>query len=142
MSALTLGTLTTMCLAAGACSSQPETTASSDQALSRAFEASAQHHAVPRDLMVAIAVTEHGLEVAAKRDVSPEVEIPSAGPMQLRHGRLDTLARAATLLHTTELELRKDADLALEGGAAVLAELAAKSGAQAGDLASWQSAMG
>ncbi|MDB4998527.1 MAG: hypothetical protein JWM74_5959 [Myxococcaceae bacterium] len=138
MSAVTLGT---MCLAAGACSSQSEPTTTSDQALSRAFEASAKGHAVPRDLLVAIAVTEQGLEIAAKRDVSPDVEIPSAGPMQLRHGRLDTLARAATLLHTTELELRKDRDLALDGGAAVLAELASKSGAKPTDLATWQDAI-
>jgi MYXO-CTERM domain-containing protein len=118
-----------------------ETTASAHQALSEAFEASGRGRGVPRDLMVAIAVTEHGLGIAAQRDVAVEVEIPSAGPMQLRHGRLDTLARAATLLHTTELALRKDADLALDGGAAVLAELAVNTGAHEGDLASWQSAI-
>jgi N-acetyl-anhydromuramyl-L-alanine amidase AmpD len=128
-----------------ACSSGSPSTdgpsTSSSHALSRAFEATARTHGVPRDLMVAIAATEHGLGVAAKREVEAEVEIPSAGPMQLRHGHLDTLARAAALLHTTELALRQDADLALDGGAAVLAELASTTGAREDDLATWQSAI-
>lgn len=97
---------------------------------------------VPRDLLVAIARVEDGLELPAQRVVlEVDSAVPAAGPLMLRRGKLDTLARAATLSGKTELELRQNSDLALEAGARVLAELGDKTGARGDDLASWKTAI-
>ncbi len=109
--------------------------------LARAVAASATANGVPRDLLVAIAQTEGGLDMPRVRDVAPNAAVPAAGPLQLRHGKLDTLARGAALVGAPELALRRDADLALEAGARVVAELGAASGARAEDLASWTAAL-
>jgi N-acetyl-anhydromuramyl-L-alanine amidase AmpD len=112
------------------------------RSLARAFAHAAQHASVPRDLLVAIAHVEDGLMMPAQRlDLHEDSDVPAAGPLMLRRGKLDTLARAALLAGTSELALRKDADLALDAGALVLAELGAKTSAQANDLASWKSAI-
>ncbi len=125
-----------------ACSSgKEESTSSEGGALSTAFEASAASRHVPRDLLVAISVVEDGLAIPKTRDVDVANEVPAAGPLQLRRGRLDTLARASQILGRDELDLRRDADLALEGGAAVLAELGQKMGAHDGSLASYEAAI-
>jgi N-acetyl-anhydromuramyl-L-alanine amidase AmpD len=124
---------------AGCGSESHDATASTAGPLTRAFAASARD--VPRDLLVAIAHVEGGLTLPATRDVELANEVPAAGPLQLRHGKFDSLARAATLLGTSELALRQDADLALEGSARVLAELGARTGATAADLPSWKSAI-
>src|SRR5438477_620474 len=60
-----------------------------------------------------------------------------------RRGRLDTLALGASLMgpRAREIDLRRDADLALEAAARVLASLGARTGADAGDLASWRDAV-
>jgi MYXO-CTERM domain-containing protein len=112
-----------------------------DGPLSRAFEASARTNGVPRDLMVAIAQTEGGLAMPAHRDVDPQATVPVAGPLELRHGAFDSLARGAALMQTSELALRTDADLGLEAGARVLADLASSRGADARDLATWKSVL-
>jgi N-acetyl-anhydromuramyl-L-alanine amidase AmpD len=107
-----------------------------------ALSVSAAHAQVPRDLLLAIAKVEDGLALPAERlDLDVDNEVPAAGPLQLRRGKLDTLRRGAELVHTTELELRKHSDLALEAGALVLAELGTKTGARSGDLASWNAAV-
>lgn len=117
-----------------------DSTASGTLAVS--FARVAQHTGVPRDLLVAIARVEDGLEIPAQRlDLDEDSAVPAAGPLMLRHGKLDTLARGALLIGKSELELRKDSDLALDAGALVLAELGTKTGARAGDLASWKSAI-
>lgn len=103
------------------------------------FSAAGNH--VPRDLVVAIAAVEGGLTMPKTRDVDPDAQVPVAGPLELRHGKLDTLARGAALMGTTELELRRDTDLALEAGVRVLAELGVESGATEADLASWEPAL-
>ncbi|CAN5432044.1 hypothetical protein BH09MYX1_BH09MYX1_49660 [soil metagenome] len=108
--------------------------------LGQAFASSASANDVPRDLLIAIAVVEEGLTLPATRDVDPENEVPAAGPLMLRHGRFDSLARGATLMTTTELDLRRNAELGLEAGARVVAELGKKLGANA-DLATWESAL-
>lgn len=110
--------------------------------LANAFARSAARTDVPRDLLVAIAKVEDGLWMPARREeLDVDNDVPVAGPLQLRRGKLDTLARAAQLSGMTEIELRTDADLALEAGAMVLGELGKKTGATKGDLASWSKAI-
>ena len=110
--------------------------------MSRSFGRAAERAAVPRDLLVAIAHVEQGLDIPARRlDLEDDAAVPAAGPLMLRHGKLDTLARGAKLASTTELALRQDADLALDAGALVLAELGNQTGARASDLGSWRSAL-
>jgi hypothetical protein len=109
--------------------------------LDRAFTQSAAHAGGPRDLLVAIAQVEGGLDMPATRVVDVDNGVPVAGPLQLRRGKLDTLARGAALLGVSELELRRDTALGLEAGALVLAELGAQTGARADDLASWRAAI-
>ncbi len=132
-------------IALAACGSSGSPSANADLstgALNSAFAASAARANVPRDLLVAIAKVEDGLEMPARRlDLDVDNEVPAAGPLMLRRGKLDTLARGAALEGVTEVDLRIDADLALEAGALVLAELGQKTGARADDLASWNAAV-
>lgn len=109
--------------------------------LDAAFARGASAANVPRDLLVAVAAVEGGLDLPAYRDVRADADLPAAGPLMLRRGKLDTLARGAALVGTTELRLRQDTDLALEAGARVLAELGAKTHARADDLSTWQAAL-
>jgi MYXO-CTERM domain-containing protein len=128
-----------MLVAAAACSAAPAPAPSADAGpLARALAQSAESNHVPRDLMVAVAAVEGGLAMPAHRDVDPASAVPVAGPLELRHGAFDSLARGAALAGTTELALRADADLALEASARVLAELGAARGAREDDLASWE----
>ncbi len=109
--------------------------------LAKKMEASATANGLPRDLMIAIAQTEGSLAMPAARDVEPDATVPVAGPMQLRRGAFDSLARGAALMGTTELALRRDTDLAIEAGARVLAEVGARVGARSDDLTTWESAL-
>ncbi|HEY8041982.1 MAG TPA: peptidoglycan recognition family protein [Polyangiaceae bacterium] len=109
--------------------------------LAQRFEAEARAAGVPADLMIAIASVEGGLLMPRTRAVEPDAAVPVAGPMELRHGKLDTLALGASLAGATELALRVDADLALHAGALVLADVGARTGAGALDLASWEPAV-
>ena len=110
--------------------------------LGHAFARAAERTAVPRDLLVAIAHVEQGLDVPAQRlDLDDDAAVPAAGPLMLRRGKLDTLARGAALSGVDELTLRKDADLALEAGALVLAELGGQTAARTEDLGSWKLAL-
>jgi N-acetyl-anhydromuramyl-L-alanine amidase AmpD len=110
--------------------------------LGSAFSTSAIRAGVPRDLLVAIARVEEGLAFPRERSViDVDNEVPAAGPLQLRRGKLDTLRRGSELANVTELELRAHGDVALEAGALVLAELGSKTGARPDDLASWRSAI-
>jgi MYXO-CTERM domain-containing protein len=117
-------------------------TSRTNGALSISFGRAAEHAGVPRDLLVAIARVEDGLEIPAQRLVIEEGSaVPAAGPLMLRRGKLDTLARGAALAGKSEIELRQDAELALHAGALVLAELGSKTGARTDDLASWKTAV-
>jgi N-acetyl-anhydromuramyl-L-alanine amidase AmpD len=110
--------------------------------LASAFTSSSRDAAVPRDLLVAVAAVEGGLAMPRIRDgLDPSPEVPAAGPLMLRRGKLDTLARGAALVSVTEAALRRDADLALLAGARVLAELGRAHGARAEELASWSAAL-
>ncbi len=131
-----------------ACGSVPEgagTTANATEptgSVASALSSSAAKSGVPRDLLLAIAKVEDGLTLPAKRpDIDVDNEVPAAGPLQLRRGKLDTLRRGAELAGVSELDLRVHSDLALEAGALVLAELGAGTGARADDLASWNAAI-
>ncbi|MBS2013746.1 MAG: N-acetylmuramoyl-L-alanine amidase [Deltaproteobacteria bacterium] len=139
-------TILTLAAVAGCSSAAPEETgpAVSTGVQTLAFDHAATRASVPRDLLVAIARVEGGLDVPALRDVADETEehtIASAGPLMLRRGKLDTLARGAELVDARVVDLRRDADLALDAGALVLAELGAKTGARSDDLGSWQRAI-
>jgi N-acetyl-anhydromuramyl-L-alanine amidase AmpD len=130
------------CSSSGDVATNVDVTATTNGSLSLSFAHAAEHTGVPRDLLVAIARVEDGLELPAQRLVIEEDSaVPAAGPLMLRRGKLDTLARAAFLSGKTEIELRKDSDVALDAGALVLAELGAKSGARADDIASWKTAI-
>lgn len=120
----------------------PRVTVSHGGALARSFAQSASSANVPRDLLVAISKVEDGLAIPADRiAIDIENEVPAAGPLQLRRGKLDTLRRAAELSQVSEVDLRMHADLALEAGARVLAELGAQKNASPSDLASWSEAV-
>jgi hypothetical protein len=105
------------------------------------IQAAAAAHGVPRDLVVAIAQTEGGLAMPARRDVEVSATVPVAGPLELRHGAFDSLGRGAALMGTSELALRQDADLGLEAGVRVLADVGARLGANGGELATWGAAI-
>ena len=121
--------------------STESSSAHEEQGLARAFTESATRNAVPRDLLVAIAQVEGGLDMPATRAVEVDNAVPVAGPLQLRHGKLDTLARGAELMGVSELALRRDTALGLEAAARVLAEIGARTGARGDDLASWREAI-
>ena len=133
--------LLTVTLALAACSDSAAPGPAAAGPLAQTFAASAARNEVPRDLMVAIAIVEDGLTMPAQRDVADDVELPAAGPLMLRHGRLDSLGRGAALTGRSELELRRDTDLALEASGRVLQELGQKTGANPGDVVSWKEAI-
>ena len=133
--------LVAIALALAACGDSAAPGPAAAGPLAQTFEVSATRNGVPRDVMVAIAVVEDGLTMPAQRDVPDDVELPAAGPLMLRHGRLDSLGRGAALTGHSELELRRDADLALEASARVLAELGRNSGANAADVSTWKQAI-
>lgn len=89
--------------------------------------------------MTAIAIEEGGIRWPAMRAV-PANALHAAGVLELRHGKLDTLALGAQLVGTTEAALEADTDLGTRAGARVLAELGRRYGAGA-DLASWRPAL-
>ena len=138
---LTVLGLLTACGPTSTTTTNESNAAHQEQGLARAFTESATRNAVPRDLLVAIAQVEGGLDMPATRDVDVDNAVPVAGPLQLRHGKLDTLARGAALMGTSELDLRRDTALGLEAAARVLAEIGARTGARGDELASWREAI-
>jgi MYXO-CTERM domain-containing protein len=131
-------------LAIGACASSPSSTKESTGALTQALEASSLEAQVPRDLLLAIAKVEDGLTFPRERapeSIDIDSDVPAAGPLQLRRGKLDTLKRGAELTNSTELDLRMHGDHALLAGAKVLRELADQTHARPSDLASWSAAI-
>src|SRR5687767_5470666 len=76
-----------MLVALAACAA--EKTTAHGGPLDHSFETSAASAGVPRDLLLAIAVVEDGLEVPPRPDAREEAEIAAAGPLQLRRGKLD-----------------------------------------------------
>lgn len=129
-------------LCALACASaSPESIASSPNTLDDAFTSASVESGVPRDLLVAIARVEGGLTMPKTRDVDLASQVPVAGPLELRRGKIDTLALGASLLGASETDIRSDADLGLRAGALVLAKLGRDRGARASDLQSFELAL-
>jgi uncharacterized protein (TIGR03382 family) len=95
---------------------------------------------VPSDLVMAIAVEEGGLTLPAMRVVDPEDNVPVAGLLELRRGKLDTLALGAELVDADELAVRADTELGTRAGALVLARLGQQNDAGV-SLASWRPAL-
>ncbi len=117
-----------------ACASQP--TPSPTGPVASTIAAAATEANVPADLLLAIAAEEGGLKLPALRIPRDDDQVPVAGALELRHGRLDTLALGAKLLATSESTLRSDTDLATRAGALVVASLGATA-----DLATWRPAL-
>jgi N-acetyl-anhydromuramyl-L-alanine amidase AmpD len=129
------------CLALACASSAAPASGSASESLDDAFSRAATESGVPRDLLVAIARVEGGLTMPKTRTVDPASQVPVAGPLELRRGKLDTLALGAKLLGVSEEDIRRDADLGLRAGALVLADLGRKSGARDEDYATWVPAL-
>ena len=108
--------------------------------VARSIESAAAEAGVPVDLVLAIAIEEGGVHLAPLRMVEDDDHVPVAGALELRHGRLNTLALGAQLMFTTEEILRGDTDLGTRAGARVLAQLGARYGAGE-SLASWRRAL-
>jgi MYXO-CTERM domain-containing protein len=129
------------CLLCAACTSSAQQSPTSQGGpLARSVAQTADEAGVPADLMLAIAAEEGGLRLAAHRTIDPDDHVPVAGILELRHGRLDTLALGAELMHTTEDALRADTDLGTTAGARVLAQLGAQYNAN-DSLSSWRRAV-
>jgi N-acetyl-anhydromuramyl-L-alanine amidase AmpD len=107
----------------------------------KSFALAASTEGLPAELLLAIAVVEEGLTLPRKRTLAQEVEVPAAGPLMLRHGAFNSLARGAELQGVTEHALREDADLALAASAKVVAELGRKFGAKSDDVGSFKEAL-
>lgn len=118
-----------------ACATQVTPPATTGPVASTIAAAAAEAN-VPADLVLAIAAEEGGLMLPALRVPREEDQVPVAGALELRHGRLDTLALGARLLFTSEAALRTDTDLATRAGAHVVASLGATA-----DVASWRPAL-
>jgi MYXO-CTERM domain-containing protein len=91
---------------------------------------------VPADLVMAVAIEEGGIRLPALRIIDDSDHVPVGGALELRHGRLDTLALGASLVGASEDDLRVDTDLGTRAGAHVLAWLGATA-----DPASWPAAL-
>jgi len=109
--------------------------------VARSVGAAARAAAVPGDLMLAIGVVEGGVRLPAQRVVDGDDHVPVAGVLELRRGRLDTLALGARLAGVAEDALRADTDLGTRAGALVLAQLGRERGADAARLGSWRAAV-
>src|SRR3569623_1208185 len=123
-------TLTLVCACAG----------SQGGPVARSIDSAADAAGVPADLMTAIAVEEGGVKLPALRMIDPEDNVPVAGALELRHGRLDTLALGAQLVGATQDQHRGDTALGPRAGALVLAKLGREHGAGVG-LESWRGAV-
>jgi N-acetyl-anhydromuramyl-L-alanine amidase AmpD len=124
----------TLALLASACAG------TSEGPVARSLDSAAAEAGVPADLIRAVAIEEGGVKLAALRLIEPEDNVPVAGALELRHGKLDTLALGAQLLNTTQDALEADTDLGTRAGALVLAQLGKEHGAGA-DLVSWRGAL-
>jgi N-acetyl-anhydromuramyl-L-alanine amidase AmpD len=93
--------------------------------VARALADAADAADLPVDLVAAIAVEEGGLALPAHRALHADDPVVVAGRLELRRGRIDTLAMAAALTGETEQALASDTELATRAGAQVVAALGA-----------------
>jgi N-acetyl-anhydromuramyl-L-alanine amidase AmpD len=108
--------------------------------VARSLESASAEAGVPADLVMAIAIEEGGVKLAPVRHVDADDNVPVAGALELRHGKLDTLALGAQLAHTTQDALEANTELGTRAGALVLAQLGREHGAGA-TLESWRGAL-
>jgi len=112
-----------------------------DGPVGRMIVEAAEKHAVPADLMVAVAHVEGGLFLAARREAHDDEAVPIAGVLELRHGRFDSLAAGAALSGHSQRELIEDLALGTDAGARVLDDLARDRGLNRGDTSAWAEAI-
>ncbi len=91
---------------------------------------------VPVELLAAIAAEEGGLALPAHRVYDEHDAVVVAGRLELRRGKLDTLALGARLVGAPEAELVSDTALGTRAGALVVAALGATD-----DPATWPAAL-
>ena len=118
-------------LGVAACASGPQ-----GGPVARSLQAAAAEANVPVDLVTAVAIEEQGLALPPLRIVDADDNVPIGGMLELRHGKLDTLALGARLVGASEDALRSDTALGTRAGALVLASLGATS-----DPTSWRPAL-
>ena len=122
-----------VCIAVSACASSEDLATGP---VGRSLATAAAEAGLPADLVAAVAVEEGGLALPALRAIDPHDNVPVAGRLELRRGKLDTLALGADLVGTNEDALRTDTDLGTRAGARVLASLGAGA-----DPATWRPAL-
>jgi N-acetyl-anhydromuramyl-L-alanine amidase AmpD len=103
--------------------------------VAHALEIAATEAGVPVDLLTAIAIEERGIQLPAVR-LAHDEQIPFAGMLELRRGKLDTLALGARLAGASEQAIQIDTELGTRAGALVLASLGATA-----DPATWRPAL-
>jgi N-acetyl-anhydromuramyl-L-alanine amidase AmpD len=104
--------------------------------IARSLSDAAAEANVPADVVTAVAVEEQGLALPALRIVDTDDNVPIAGRLELRHGKLDTLALGASLVGANEDAIIADTELGTRAGALVLARLGATA-----DSATWRTAL-
>ena len=82
-----------------ACGNDPQVEPRGDVA--RTLARAAEEARVPIELLTAIAIEEGGVTLPSHRIVNPHDIVPVAGALELRRGRLDTLAFGARLVDAT-----------------------------------------
>lgn len=90
----------------------------------RMLQDAAAVYSVPAEIMIALAHVEGGLFLADHREFHEDEAVPVAGMLELRHGRFDSLARAAELSGRSQKDLVEDLALGTNAAAQVLADLA------------------
>jgi len=107
-----------------ACAPAPSEALKADGQRGRMLQEAAATNGVPAEVLIAIAHVEGGLFLAEHRDFHDDEAVPVAGMLELRHGRFDSLARAAELSGRSQKDLVEDLNLGTQAAAQVLANLA------------------
>jgi N-acetyl-anhydromuramyl-L-alanine amidase AmpD len=110
---------------------------SPDGPVAATVRAAADAHGLPADLLLAIAHVEGGLALPATREVGAGELVEVAGAIELRRGRLDTLALGAELTGLSTVDLQARFDAGTEAGARVVAELGRRARIDPARLAAW-----
>ena len=125
-------------LALVACAPSPPERVTAEGPLGRMIVEAADAHAVPAELMVAVADIEGGLFLADHRIAHDDEAVPVAGVLELRHGLFDSLARGAELSSRSQRDIIEDLRLGTEAGARVIADLARERGIETNDLGAYE----
>jgi uncharacterized protein (TIGR03382 family) len=120
-----------------ACAPSPTETLKADGHRGRILQEAAAANGVPAEVLIAIAHVEGGLFLKEHRDFHEDEAVPVAGMLELRHGRFDSLTRAAELSGRSQKDLVEDLNLGTHAGARVLANLAQTSDIDAQKIEDW-----